>query len=120
MADTNTNILQTLKIDGRHLDAHTLYTDPVSGNPAGFHPGQCVIYPDSDIPDGWGLSIAKNVTTTPQGVPIKISWYHATDVEKRLTRLEEKMTITHDGVIGTGLWINEYPWQQDAVWDNGN
>lgn len=30
------------------------------------------------------------------------------------------MTITHDGVIGTGLWINEYPWQQDAVWDNGN
>ena len=153
MADTNTNILQTLKIDGKHFsiacweqlgltkeymiallsrdeytpvanqqptDAHTLYTDPVSGNPAGFHPGQCVIYPDSDIPDGWGLSIAKNVTTTPQGVPIKISWYHATDVEKRLTRLEEKMTITHDGVIGTGLWINEYPWQQDAVWDNGN
>ena len=32
-----------------------LYTDPVSGNPAGFHSGQCVIYPDSSVSDGWGL-----------------------------------------------------------------
>ena len=39
----------------------TLYTDPVSGNLAGFHAGQCVIYPDTDVQDGWGLSIAKHV-----------------------------------------------------------
>lgn len=100
-------------------ETDTLYTDPASGNPAGFHAGQCVIYPDSQVPDGWGLSIAKKVVLNAQGVPTKIAWFHATDMEKRISSLEEKFIITHDGVIGTGLWINEYPWQQDAVWDNG-
>ncbi len=100
-------------------ETSTLYTDPVSGNLAGFHPGQCVIYPDSEISDGWGLSIAKKVTLNDQGVPVKVDWFHATDMEKRINNLEEKIIIIHDGVIGTGLWINEYPWQQDAVWDNG-
>ncbi len=97
----------------------TLYTDPASGNPAGFHPGQCVIYPDNEVPDGWGLSIAKHVVINNQGVPTKVFWYHATDVEKRLSKMEEIYLITHQGVFGTGLWINEYPWQLDAVWDNG-
>lgn len=40
----------------------TLYTDPDSGNFAGFHAGQCVIYPDADVPDGWG---AFNSQTRP-------------------------------------------------------
>ena len=97
----------------------TLYTDPVSGNLAGFHAGQCVTYPDKDMPDGWGLSIAKFVVTNAQGVPTKVFWHHATDIEKRLGKMEEIYLITHKGVFGTGLWINEYPWKLDAVWDNG-
>lgn len=100
-------------------ETDTLYTDPISGNPAGFHSGQCVIYPDNQILDGWGLSIAKSVTLNSTGVPTKVTWFHATDLEKRISKVEEQMTIIHCGVIGTGLWINEYPWQQDAVWDNG-
>ena len=100
-------------------ETDTLYTDPASGNLAGFQAGQCVIYPDNQVPDGWGLSIAKNVVLNAQGIPTKIAWFHATEMEKRLSNLEEKFIITHYGVIGTGLWINEYPWQQDAVWDNG-
>lgn len=101
-------------------ETDTLYTDPASGNPAGFHAGQCVIYPDNEIPDGWGLSIAKKVTVNANGVPTKVIWHHATDLEKRVAKLEESLLIIHYGVIGTGLWINEYPWQADAVWDNGN
>lgn len=100
-------------------DTDTLYTDPASGNPAGFHAGQCVIYPDAGVPDGWGLSVAKYVLYDGQGVPTKIFWYHATDIEKRLSFLEEKVTRIYQGCIGTGLWVNEFPWQSDAVWDNG-
>lgn len=66
----------------------TIYTDPVSGNPAGFHAGQCVIYPDKDVEDGWGLSIAKKVTVGPNGIPSEVLWYHATDVEKRVKSIE--------------------------------
>lgn len=98
----------------------TTYTDPGSGNLAGFHAGQCVIYPDAEVEDGWGLSIAKQVTINDQGVPTKVFWYHATDVEKRVRNLEETYLQTHKGVFGTGVWINEYLWQADAVWDNGN
>lgn len=153
MADTNTNVLKTLILDGKSFciqdcwkqlgltkdymlallsrDEYTpvatrqptetdaLYTDPVSGNPAGFHSGQCVIYPDNEVPDGWGLSIAKYVVTNAQGIPTKVFWFHATDIEKRIGKLEENYLIIHQGVFGTGLWINEYPWQLDAVWDNG-
>lgn len=97
----------------------TLYADPVSGNPAGFHAGQCVIYPDAEIEDGWGLSIAKHVVFNEQGIPTKVLWYHATNVEKRIRNIEEKITIIHDGIFGTGLWINEYPWQSEVVWNNG-
>ena len=153
MADTNTNILKTLNLEGQSFyiqncweqfgltkeymlallsrdeytpvatrqptETDTLYTDPASGNLAGFHSGQCVIYPDDEMSDGWGLSIAKFVVTNTQGVPTKVFWHHATDIEKRLSKLEETYLITHQGVFGTGLWINEYPWQLDAVWDNG-
>lgn len=98
----------------------TLYTDPVSGNPAGFHQGQCVVYPDKGVQDGWGLSIAKYVKTDTKGVPTNILWYHATDVEKRIRNLEERIIIIHEGTFGTGLWVNEYPWQDEAVWSNGN
>lgn len=97
----------------------TLYTDPASGNLAGFHAGQCVIYPDTDVPDGWGLSIAKHVIYNDQGIPTKVLWHHATDVEKRIASLEEKVTKTFDGCFGTGLWVDDYPWQNDAVWNNG-
>ena len=97
----------------------TLYTDPVSGNPAGFHAGQCVVYPDYDIPDGWGLSIAKYVLYDDQGIPTKVFWYHATDIEKHIASLEENVTKTFYGCLGTGLWVNEFPWQNDAVWNNG-
>lgn len=97
----------------------TLYTDPVSGNLAGFHAGQCVIYPDTDVQDGWGLSIAKHVLYNEQGIPIKVLWYHATDIEKRITSLEENVIKNFYGCLGTGLWINDFPWQNDAVWGNG-
>lgn len=97
----------------------TLYTDPASGNPAGFHAGQCVVYPDADVQDGWGLSIAKHVLYDDQGIPTKVFWYHATDIEKRIASLEENVTKTFYGCLGTGLWVNEFPWQNDAVWSNG-
>lgn len=97
----------------------TLYTDPASGNPAGFHAGQCVIYPDKDVLDGWGLSIAKHVELNSNGVPTKVYWFHATDVEKRVSNIEKWLVIIHQGCFGTGLWINDYPWQKEAVWDNG-
>lgn len=100
-------------------DTDTLYTDPASGNPAGFHSGQCVIYPDAGVPDGWGLSIAKHVLYDDQGIPTKVFWYHATDIEKRIVSLEENVTTTFYGCFGTGLWVNEFPWQDDAVWSNG-
>lgn len=96
-----------------------LYTDPGSGGLAGFHPGQCVIYPDAEMPDGWGLSIAKYVVNNAQGIPTRVVWFHATDMEKRIMKLEERITTIHQGCLGTGLWVNEYPWQADAVWDNG-
>lgn len=100
-------------------DTDTLYTDPASGNLAGFHPGQCVIYPDSQIPDGWGLSIAKNVIVDSQGVPIQVAWFHATELEKQICRVEEKFTMAYYGAFGSGIWINDYPWHPEAVWDNG-
>ncbi len=100
-------------------ETETLYTDPVSGNLAGFHAGQCVIYPDEQVLDGWGLSIAKFVTVNSSGVPTKVAWFHATDLEKRICKVELQINTNLYGAFGTGLWINEYPWQSDAVWDNG-
>lgn len=94
------------------------YTDPDSDNLAGVHAGQCVIYPDDEIEDGWGLSIAKKVITDANGIPTKVHWYHATDVEKRVRNIEIDIIKLHYGCLGTGLWINDYPWQNDAAWDN--
>lgn len=39
--------------------------------------------------------------------------------QQRIVYLEEKITKTFYGCLGTGLWINEFPWQNDAVWGNG-
>lgn len=103
---------------GQPSATDTIYTDPVSGNLAGFHPGQCVIYPDNDIPDGWGLSIAKQVIVNDDGIPTQVCWFHATDIEKRLTQLEQ-MAATK-GCIDSGLWDNECPWQSEMVWENGS
>lgn len=105
--------------DMQPTSTDTLYTDPASGNLAGFHAGQCVVYPDADVQDGWGLSIAKHVLYDDQGIPTKIFWYHATDIEKRIASLEENVTKTFYGCLGTGLWVNEFLWQNDAVWSNG-
>lgn len=74
----------------------TLYTDPDSGNPAGFHSGQCVIYPDKDVEDGWGLSIAKKVETDAQGIPTKVYWFHATDLEKDVKYLKSQIGYWND------------------------
>ncbi len=60
----------------------TIYTDPDSGNPAGFHEGQCVVYPDVEAPDGIGMSVAKQVTVNEQGVPTNIVWLHLGDIDK--------------------------------------
>lgn len=62
--------------DKQPTEKDVYYTDPASGNPARFHAGQCVIYPDKNIADGWGLSIAKKVETDSEGVPTKIFWEH--------------------------------------------
>lgn len=98
----------------------TLYTDPVSGNPAGFHPGQCVIYPDKDADGGWGLSIAKTVVEDAKGIPVSVAWYHATDIEKRLKFLEDKFTEVLRGCFGNAQWINDLPWLSEVSWNNGN
>lgn len=39
--------------------------------------------------------------------------------QQRIVYLEEKITKTFYGCLGTGLWINDFPWQNDAVWGNG-
>lgn len=96
------------------------YVDPASGSYSAIHAGQCVVYPDSDVTDGYGLSIAKYVQYDSNGAPQKVYWYHATDVEKQVQSLALQMVIIHQGCFGTGLWVNEYPWQEDAVWDNGD
>lgn len=38
--------------------------------------------------------------------------------QQRIVYLEEKITKTFYGCLGTGLWINEFPWQNDTIWDN--
>lgn len=97
----------------------TLYTDPVSGNLAGIHAGQCVIYPDSEMEDGWGLSIAKYVESGSDGVPTTVCWFHATELQKKIASLTTKIEMYQDGSFGTGLWVNEYPYQNEACWENG-
>ena len=39
--------------------------------------------------------------------------------QQRIVYLEEKITKTFYGCLGTVLWINDFPWQNDAVWGNG-
>lgn len=39
--------------------------------------------------------------------------------QQRIVYLEGKITKTFYGCLGTGLWINDFPWQNDAVWGNG-
>lgn len=39
--------------------------------------------------------------------------------QQQIVYLEEKITKTFYGCLGTGLWINDFPWQNDAVWGNG-
>ena len=97
----------------------TMYTDPVSGNLAGIHAGQCVIYPDADAPEGWGLSIAKKVVTGNDGVPTAVAWFHATEMQKRMGVLEQVTQSIYEGCFGAGTWENVYPWQSYASWNNG-
>lgn len=78
-------------------ETDTLYTDPDSGNQAGFHSGQCVIYPDKDVADGWGLSIAKKVEINAQGVPTRVYWLHVTDIEKNVNYVKSQIGLWNDG-----------------------
>lgn len=39
--------------------------------------------------------------------------------QQRIVYLEEKIAKAFYGCLGTGLWINEFPWQNDAIWDGG-
>lgn len=52
----------------------TSYTDPATGIATAFHEGQCAIYPDSNLPDGYGLCIAKKITYNASHVPSSIIW----------------------------------------------
>lgn len=72
----------TPTVDHKPTETDTIYTDPDSGNPAGFHAGQCVIYPDVEALDGIGMSVAKQVTVNEQGVPTNIVWLHLGDIDK--------------------------------------
>lgn len=83
-------------VDQKPSEQDVTYIDPASGNQAGFHAGQCVCYPDKDVSDGYGLSIAKKVDFDTQGIPTKVYWLHVTDIEKRLNDIE----------INIGLWNN--------------
>lgn len=73
------------------------YTDPASDGLAVFHAGQCAVYPDDEVSDGLGLSIAKKIETDTQGKPIKVYWVHVTDMEKRIKRLEDGVGLWHNG-----------------------
>lgn len=98
-------------------DTETIYTDPASGNQAGFHSGQCMCYPDGGTSDGFGISIVKNVVVDSQGIPTKMSMFDAADVEKRISALETKV---RNGCFGNGVWYNTLRWMDNAVWNNGN
>lgn len=50
------------------------YTDPATGVATAFHEGQCAIYPDSNLPDGYGLCIAKKITYNASNVPTGVIW----------------------------------------------
>lgn len=81
--------------DKKPTETTTTYIDPASGNPAGFHAGQCVVYPDPELSDGWGLSIAKKVDSDNQGNPQKIYWLHFSDIEKKINTLgKNSSTVT--------------------------
>lgn len=69
-------------LDSKPTNTTVTYTDPASGNLAGFHEGQCAVYPYSGSSDGWGLSIAKKVTVGSNGVPTNVIWEHVTDSKK--------------------------------------
>lgn len=98
-------------------NTETIYIDPISKNEAGVHSGQCVCYPDEEVKDKNGISIVKNVVVDSQGTPIQMSLFDATNMENRVSRLEEKV---RNGCYGNGIWYNTLKWLEEAVWDNGN
>lgn len=83
--------------DKQPTEKDVIYTDPASGNPAGFHAGQCVTYPDKEVADGWGLSIAKKVDTDAQGVPQKVYWLHLSDLVKDVAMLKAELGYWNNG-----------------------
>ena len=85
-------------VDRQPTETDVTYIDPASEGLAVFHAGQCVAYPDKDMPDGWGLSIAKKVDVDNQNLPAKVYWLHLTDLEKRLAKLEDGIGKWHNGV----------------------
>lgn len=98
--------------DKQPTEKDVIYTDPASGNPAGFHAGQCVTYPDKDVPDGWGLSIAKKVDTDAQGIPTKVYWLHITDILKALDTDSGLQAPPSDGntyAYCDGNWVEICP-----------
>lgn len=98
-------------------NTETIYDDPVSGNKAGVHSGQCVCFSDNESKDEYGISIVKNVTVNSQGIPVQMSLFDATDIEKRVSALELKV---HNGCFGNGVWYDTLKWLEDVVWDNGD
>lgn len=84
-------------LERQPTETDTLYIDPASGNPAGFHSGQCVIYPDNTVVDKWGLSIAKMVELDDKNIPTKVYWLHITDIEKNVMAIKSNIGYWNNG-----------------------
>ena len=83
-----------------------------------FGRGQFVAYPDNEMTDGWGFAIVKNIDVQSNIEETKVDWYYATEIEKRLIKLELMFTDHVYGVIGTGKWKNDFYWRPCAKWVN--
>ena len=94
------------------------YTEEDNEETLIFGRGQCVVYPDDEMPDGWGFAIVKNIDIQTNIEDSKVDWYYATEIEKRLSKLELMFSDHAYGVIGTGKWKNDFYWHQYAKWVN--
>ncbi len=97
-----------LKLNGRRLtregyvaeltsrpgNATVIYTDPDTGEGVGFEVGMMARWPDAEMDDGWGMAIVKSVTRSVSGSVVRVGWYYATDIEKRLKALESLLAET--------------------------
>lgn len=88
------------------------YTDPATGIAAYFHEGQCAIYADSNLPDGYGLCIAKKITYNASNVPTSVIWLDTSiskaNVEGLLTGTISTHTHTFASLVSKPTTLSGY------------